>query len=116
MLFLQELLDTLSKRLKEKSLVYSQQEFKDITDIVKVPKCNIRICFPLLLLEEEFYTYLLVFLLGSYKRYDDVFVKEIGRYLCSFSFLLQSVYWSPQIIISVWSVHFLIFLVLFFLL
>lgn len=32
----QELLDTLSKRLKEKSLVYSYNEFKDITDIVKV--------------------------------------------------------------------------------
>lgn len=32
----QELLDTLSKRLKEKSLMYSQDEFKDITDIVKV--------------------------------------------------------------------------------
>ncbi|KAL9988386.1 hypothetical protein ACROYT_G002824 [Oculina patagonica] len=30
-----ELLDTLSKRLKERSLVYSQQEFRDITDIVK---------------------------------------------------------------------------------
>lgn len=30
-----ELLDTLSKRLKEKSLMYSHNEFKDITDIVK---------------------------------------------------------------------------------
>ena len=35
-LYSQELLDTLSKRLKEKSLVYSHNEFKDITDIVKV--------------------------------------------------------------------------------
>lgn len=34
--FFQELLDTLSKRLKEKSLLYSQDEFKDIVDIVKV--------------------------------------------------------------------------------
>ena len=36
-LFSQELLDTLSKRLKEKSLVYRHDEFKDVTDIIKVP-------------------------------------------------------------------------------
>ena len=34
--FSQELLDTLSKRLKDKSLMYSYDEFKDIADIVKV--------------------------------------------------------------------------------
>ena len=32
----QGLLETLSKRLKDKSLVYNQYEFKDLMDIVKV--------------------------------------------------------------------------------
>ena len=38
-------MDTLSKRLKEKSLMYSHDEFKDITDIVKVLLLDFEITF-----------------------------------------------------------------------
>ncbi|KAJ7339403.1 hypothetical protein OS493_005798 [Desmophyllum pertusum] len=54
-----ELLDTLSKRLKEKSLVYRHDEFKDVTDIIK---------------QWDFMYHF--FLPGSYKCYDDVFIQE----------------------------------------
>ena len=40
-LFPQKLLDVLSRRLKEKSMVYRHDEFKDITEIVKVRRCLI---------------------------------------------------------------------------
>ena len=37
----QKLLDVLSRRLKEKSMMYRHHEFKDITEIVKVRRCLI---------------------------------------------------------------------------